>query len=134
LRSLNLGTKSPREVEAALYLTDRIALGAIGIALIYIHIRNTNQLQGAALAITGCLTAFLLWALGVPYFLLFGLIAGLVIRIPIAGPALALCGPFLVALSESHWKAIGVLGFCGLELILMDRQLMLWSAASRQSA
>ncbi len=68
-------------------------------------------MQGAALAMltVGVLVTVLLWAFGIEYFLLFGILAGLLDIVPYLGPVIAFIGPTLIALSQSTTKAIWVI-------------------------
>lgn len=54
------------------------------------------------------LTTVLLWAVGIPYALLFGIAAGLLEIVPFLGPFLAFIGPILIALSMSPTTALWV--------------------------
>jgi predicted PurR-regulated permease PerM len=67
-----------------------------------------GYLQGVALSglAVGVLTGAGLAILGVPYALLFGVLAGFLEAIPFFGPLLAAIGPFTLALSQSPTRAL----------------------------
>lgn len=54
------------------------------------------------------LTTILLWVIGIPYALLFGLTAGLLEIVPFLGPILAFIGPVLIGISMSPATALWV--------------------------
>ncbi len=61
---------------------------------------------GTSGVIVGVLTAAGLAILGVPYWLLFGVLAGLLEAIPMLGPILASIGPITLALAHSPGRAL----------------------------
>lgn len=69
---------------------------------------NGQLLLGATIGTTAAIG---LWALGVPYFYVLALIAGIGEMIPIVGPLLAAIPAVAVALSISPQKALLVAGF-----------------------
>lgn len=72
-----------------------------------------GYLHGVVLSglIIGLLTGVGLAVLGVPYALLFGVLAGLLEAIPYLGPLLAAVGPVSMALTQSPLRAVIVLVF-----------------------
>lgn len=72
-----------------------------------------GYLQGVALSglAVGILTGVGLAILGVPYALLFGVLAGFLEAIPFFGPLLAAIGPFTLALAQSPTRALIVAVF-----------------------
>jgi predicted PurR-regulated permease PerM len=75
-------------------------------------------------AIIGTTAAIGLWILGVPYFYVLALIAGIGELIPIVGPLLAAIPAVLVALSVSPATAIGVAVFFFLQQQLENHVLV----------
>jgi predicted PurR-regulated permease PerM len=68
--------------------------------------------------IIGTLSAIGYFAMGVPYFFVLAVIAGIGEMIPMVGPLLAAIPAVLVALTVSPGLALGVAGFCwGLQLL-----------------
>ncbi len=68
--------------------------------------------------IIGTITATGLFLMGVPYFFVLAVIAGIGEMIPLIGPLLSAIPAVLVALTVSPGLALGVAGFCwGLQLI-----------------
>ncbi len=65
--------------------------------------------RGLSMVAISLLTTFLLWVVGIPYFLLFGIAAGMFEIIPFLGPVLAFMGPFLLALSISQPKTLWII-------------------------
>jgi predicted PurR-regulated permease PerM len=61
----------------------------------------------------------ILWAIGVPQFLLWGVLAGLLEFIPYFGPLISSVAPTIVALSLEHWwqPALVALQFIALHLV-----------------
>lgn len=59
-------------------------------------------------SIVGVMVGVGLWALGVPYAVLFGVLAGLLEMVPTVGPVLAAIPPILVALAAEPIKALYV--------------------------
>lgn len=72
-----------------------------------------GYLQGVALSglAVGVLTGLGLVLLGVPYAVLFGVLAGLLEAVPYLGPLLAAVGPFTFALGQSLTHALVVAAF-----------------------
>jgi predicted PurR-regulated permease PerM len=64
---------------------------------------------GITMIFIGIATGIALWLIGVPYALLFGVIAGVLELIPYLGPFLAFLGPFLLAASDSTSQVVWVI-------------------------
>lgn len=88
--------------------------------------RLRRYLKGVALSgvIVGVLTAAGLAILGVPYWLLFGVLAGLLEAIPLIGPILASIGPITLALGQSPGRALLVAAFFVIVQQLEDKLLV----------
>ena len=68
--------------------------------------------------IIGTISAIGFFLMGVPYFFVLAVIAGIGEMIPMVGPLLSAIPAVLVALTVSPGLALGVAGFCwGLQLI-----------------
>lgn len=61
-----------------------------------------------SMGIMGALATTGLWLIGVPYFLVFGLLAGLFELVPYLGPALAFMGPAAMCLATDPGKILPV--------------------------
>lgn len=88
--------------------------------------RLRGYFKGVALSgvIVGALTAAGLAILGVPYWLLFGVLAGLLEGIPMLGPILASIGPITLALGHSPGRALLVAAFFVIVQQLEDKLLV----------
>jgi predicted PurR-regulated permease PerM len=64
-----------------------------------------------SMGIMGSVVTVGLWLIGVPYFLVFGVLAGFLELVPYLGPALAFLGPAAVCLATEPGKAIPVTAF-----------------------
>jgi putative permease len=69
-------------------------------------------------AIIGTMASISLWILGVPYFYVLGLIAGLGELVPVVGPLLAALPAILTGLSVSVKIAVVVAGYFGVQQII----------------
>lgn len=63
---------------------------------------------GITMVFVGTLIGITLWALGIPYALLFGVASGILELVPFIGPFISFAVPFAVALTISVPHAIGV--------------------------
>lgn len=61
-----------------------------------------------SMAIMGALVTAGLWLIGVPYFLVFGALAGAMELVPYLGPAMAFTAPFLLCVATDPSKAVSV--------------------------
>lgn len=71
-------------------------------------LRQWMKATGMSMLTIAVLTTLLLWLLGIPYALLFGVAAGIFEIIPFLGPVLAFTGPGLYALGTSPTTALWV--------------------------
>lgn len=67
--------------------------------------------QVTLMLIIGAFTTLGLWAIGIPYALTLGIIAGLLEVVPTIGPMLAAIPAVLIAYMDTPWKAVFVLIF-----------------------
>lgn len=61
-----------------------------------------------SMGVMGALATAGLWLLGVPYFLVFGALAGAMELVPYLGPVVAFSAPFLLCLATDPGKAVSV--------------------------
>jgi predicted PurR-regulated permease PerM len=71
---------------------------------IALNLRRWFGAQLLAMTIVGAATTVVLWAIGVDYWLLFGLLAGLLDFVPYLGPTLPLTAVLLVNIAIAPWK------------------------------
>jgi len=81
-------------------------LDAVGLAL-----QGWLLAEFVSMTIIGTLVAVGLWLFGIELWLILGLLAGLLTFIPNLGPIIAGIPPILLALNQSPWLALGVLGY-----------------------
>ncbi|HRY60054.1 MAG TPA: AI-2E family transporter [Patescibacteria group bacterium] len=67
--------------------------------------------QISLMLVIGLVTTLGLWAIGIPYALTLGIIAGLLEAVPTVGPILAAIPAVLIAYMDAPWKAVFVLVF-----------------------
>lgn len=75
--------------------------------------RTRGYLLGVTISglVIGVVTTLGLWALGIPYPIVFGLLAGVLEAVPLVGPIVAVIGPLLLALGLGPLRAGLVLVF-----------------------
>ncbi len=71
---------------------------------IAVNLRRWFGAQLLAMTIVGVATTVVLWAIGVDYWLLFGLLAGLLDFVPYLGPILPLTAVLFVNIAIAPWK------------------------------
>lgn len=80
--------------------------------------------QLLAMFVLGALTAFGLWALGVPYWLAFGIFTGLVALVPFFGTLISSLLPAFFVLADGDWlRALLVIAF-GFVIHFVENQLV----------
>jgi len=101
-RDLFITLIPPRHREAA-----RDVITGVTLAL-----RAWTFAQLLAMLVLGALTAFGLWALGVPYWLTFGIFTGVVALVPFFGTLVSSLLPALFVLADGDWvRALLVIAF-----------------------